>query len=430
MNATPHLPGEVLASIFSFSGPNSTSPVSVSRSWRPLAEKSLYRSITIFDKTTVASTLHDCTGRTLYYYSKKRNQNDGASIDIVDKDGVTTSDRLEMLCQTLAANDNRLAALVRELNICVNIPEMKYFLSIANNCRNTTQLYFRGPEDHETSYRPEAAAVKDAIKESANLEFLAHEGDFPGFTMADVAHILSTCPRIWNLSLRLVKRETGEDVEYRALEFPQLRKLQFVPYTVTIVPVMSYSMSFPGSSDLLALSTLSFPNLIAFSAHTVLDGATLPPMKRCLRAWAPKLAHLTLCTDSEVRSGILDDVLPSLASITDLTSCPQVFSVKAILGMKLSLQRLDLGGWLFNIKNFTQELEANLLSGGELALPQLAHVRARIYENSRSSRLTSEQTALMDICRTRNISIERIARGKPRRSKRLNHFGDPDPVLL
>lgn len=413
MKATPQLPREVVHSIFSLAGPgpNATSLAAVCHSWRSVAEAFLYRSITIFDKNTVRYTLRSCTGSIRFYYSKKENQKDGISIDIDNEAGVTKTRRLKLLCRTLAADNGRLAALAQELDFCINASEAKLLISVSSICRNVTHLYLRGPVGQIPS--PEAATVKTAIKEMTNLELLASEGVFPWFTVADVAHILSNCPRIYSLTLRLTYREPDEEDGSRTLRFPQLRELRFVPFTITIVPVESYSTSFPSSSDFITLSALSFPNLTAFSAHLVLDDIALAPLKKCLSAWAPNLAELSLHAHKRmVGNGALDEILPSLTSMIGLDCGPGFFSPSAILRIKTPLKRLDLKGWTFlgdgrSINELCNGLEADRSIRDDRALPHLALVRAHIYDNP-GTLMGGIQTRLMDVCRKRGITVERI----------------------
>lgn len=69
-NEIHNLPREVLTSIFSLAGPgpNAISLGVACRSWRSDAEEFLYRSISVFDKSTDKSTEFSCTSAMEYYY--------------------------------------------------------------------------------------------------------------------------------------------------------------------------------------------------------------------------------------------------------------------------------------------------------------------------------------------------------------------------
>lgn len=88
----------------------------------------------------------------------KGNQRDGVYIKIADEAEIANKNRLELLYRTLSADDCRLAAIVHELDYCVNTSEMKFFLSITSTCKSVTHLYLRGPEGRNSSF--EAAAIK------------------------------------------------------------------------------------------------------------------------------------------------------------------------------------------------------------------------------------------------------------------------------
>lgn len=234
------------------------------------------------------------TGTIHYYFLKRMDKKDGVYIDVSDEVVNSTSHRLELLCRTLAATDDRLARLVRELDFCANIPEMTFFLSLTSMCKNITHLHLRGPIAYKL--QPEAVSTKNAIKEMTSLRLLVHDGVFPWFTVADVPHILASCTQMYSLSLRLTKWEPKEEYGFRSLEFPQLRELQFVPSAVYMQRFNPdvFSSSFHTSLDLIALSTLSLYNLTSFSALVTHDDTTLPPLKKCLTSWAQSLTHLSL----------------------------------------------------------------------------------------------------------------------------------------
>lgn len=157
---------------------------------------------------------------------------------------------------------------MRELDFCVNTPEVPYFLSLASTCRNIKHLYLRGLEEY--SAHSEAVSVRNAIEEISCLKLLAHDGVFPWFTIADVIHILSNCLRLYSLSMRLTDRGSDEGFEYRSLEFPQLRELRFVSFTTYMQFRGSFTSSCTAPSDLIARSAISFPNLTSFNAFDYL----------------------------------------------------------------------------------------------------------------------------------------------------------------
>lgn len=342
MDATSHLPPEVLVLIFSFTSlePNVTSLAAVCRSWRSIAEAFLYRSITVFDRTTVESRPYSCRMRTILYYpteneDRKGDQIDGALINVVDAAGHAQHWHLESLRRTLAANENRLATYVQELDFCVNIPQMNDFIFIANLCKHITHLYLRGPGERSSNHNSEAvsAVAKDAIKQLTGLRVLSHNGFPPRFTMSDAVDILSNCPQLYSLSLQLTKSEsngghTSSNQACLPREFPNLHELRFVPFDFSRDPRDSRKVSFPSSDNVVALSVLSFPNLTTFSAWIHVTDAALTPLKRCLTAWAPTLTHLTLhpADYSYVEIGVLDDVFPRLTSLIDLDSDASIFS--------------------------------------------------------------------------------------------------------
>lgn len=131
-------------------------------------------------------------------------------------------------------------------------------------------------------------------------------------------------------------------------------------------------------------------------------------------SWAQKLTHLSLrCNRYKDEFGALDGLLPRLISLTDLDTDPQTFSPTAILRMKSLLQRLNLGGWVsMFIEELSRGLEAEHPEDGDLALPQLNFVNARIVDGPRAP-IIDEQDGLimkgcMNVFHNRDIFIERI----------------------
>lgn len=423
MNTTPPLPREVLISIFSLAGlgPNANSLCAVCRSWRLVAEEFLYRSITIYDSSTTsgAQTIRAGDRKKYLHFYPKRNkqkgvQKDGVSIDILDEAGNVKRRQLDLLCCALAADNDRSADFVRELDFCVNVSEMPTFVTIASMCRNVTHLYLRGPQDDKRtqSYKSRADSVKDAVKQMASLQLFSHRGAFPRFNISDVIDILVNCPRLCSLTLMLTNEGSiakADETQFHipCSDFPNLRELRFVPYRLPVdmrfrmVVSHERATSFPTPADVVTLSSLSFPNLTTFSAWANTEDPVLEPLKQCLTAWAPTLTHLTLHAELCSESRRLDDVLPHLTLLKELDCSHYVFSPEAILRMTAPLECLGLGRY-GRIGSLCHDLDPGSTNG--LALPHLVHVRANVPEGGH----IEEQRKLVSVCRARNIAIERV----------------------
>lgn len=435
MSSAPELPHDVLASIFTFAspGPNATGLVAVSRSWRPVAEEFLYRSITVFGRNTVRNVDFDRHEKTVCYYLPGNvDQKHGVSIDIVDETGTYTHHhRLDLLCRTLAADNKRLTAHVREIDFCANVPNMTAFVSIANMCRDVTHLRLRGPDDSfapNDNFRTISLGVKDAIKHMARLQIFAHEGIFPKITLSDVIDILSDCPQLSSLTLRLTNSDSSDSSDSPARddgcqthpirEFPQVRKLKFVAEK-THKQAKLPKDSLPTSVDGDILSALSFPNLTTFGACANLDDASVrASLIRCLIAWAPTLTHLTLYGENRRHGlGALDDALASLTSLVELECNDAAFLPRAILRMKAPLECLDIRSWRGYFDNIRRGLSVDRLDYNGLALPHLTLIK--LDDTFDSEKLPRSSKRLLEACRARNIAVECMSGLTPVRYKKI-----------
>ncbi|KAH8110102.1 hypothetical protein DFH11DRAFT_832000 [Phellopilus nigrolimitatus] len=285
--------------------------IRVCRSWRPVAERRLYRAIPLFCRG------YGRPGPLPATYVEKRHW---------------------QLCRTLQGNAS-LAAHVRELYLDLDACEnekARVYLKIMNLCPNLSHLTIKQYKAYDLVRLKRVFAAKSLVK----LAISAHDKGpaMPLLSSKELLQMMTMWPMTEDICLDPNVLVSSYDRRYEGYVFtgdqhptetnlsqsscPELRSLKLGDALLS-------------ACDLHGLRAISFPRLQRFSARIMQKSDIQAALATCLKTWSPHLLTLTIdytfecnveprqCTRLPIDDAVMCLSSLRFLSINALLVCPQ-----------------------------------------------------------------------------------------------------------
>lgn len=363
----------------------------VCKNWHGVAERRLYRSISI-----------------------------GSDRAVQDKNGdekvILGRDLSRRLCETVE-NNVRISSFVRDLNLgceCIRPDESEIHVRIIRACRNVESINLRGCDASILDDLKAALAKSDLTSLVLWGTSLQDDGDFmsgesrPMLALSEILTLLPNWPRLETISV--VTGHPRDEDGYAHIETSDLEGLERACPALRYISIRDGSTFY--SRDLAFLAHIA-PNLEV--VHIFIGLKCSDVLRACLGTWSSSLQGLYVNTyafyySDEVPPNFSPVFTPSMAELLELTwldtSAP-LFTVNA-LALLPKLENLA-----FTRGTYTQCMElAQLIEKGKM--PSLRKLEMSLFEFNGNPPTDDEREArerrelevgkeLRRVCKPRNI---------------------------